>query len=248
MMRAYHRGFDQLRPVTLTRDYLKHPDGSVLIEAGETKIICTAMIEDKVPPFLKGTGKGWITSEYGMLPGSTQARKIRESTRGHIEGRTQEIQRIIGRTLRSVVDISALGERTIWIDCDVIQADGGTRTASITGSFVALAIAINKLFEKKKIERFPISNLVAAVSVGIVDGQIMLDLCYDEDARAQVDMNIAMTDDGRFVEVQGTGEAAPFSRRQMDELINLADKGIQELMALQIDCLGEIADKIGGRK
>ncbi|AEE96111.1 ribonuclease PH [Mahella australiensis 50-1 BON] len=247
-MRAYHRGFDQLRPVTLTRDYLKHPDGSVLIEAGETKIICTAMIEDKVPPFLKGTGKGWITSEYGMLPGSTQARKIRESTRGHIEGRTQEIQRIIGRTLRSVVDISALGERTIWIDCDVIQADGGTRTASITGSFVALAIAINKLFEKKKIERFPISNLVAAVSVGIVDGQIMLDLCYDEDARAQVDMNIAMTDDGRFVEVQGTGEAAPFSRRQMDELINLADKGIQELMALQIDCLGEIADKIGGRK
>ncbi|MDK2991083.1 MAG: ribonuclease [Clostridiales bacterium] len=247
-MRAYHRGFDQLRPVTLTRDYLKHPDGSVLIEAGETKIICTAMIEDKVPPFLKGTGKGWITSEYGMLPGSTQARKIRESTRGHIEGRTQEIQRIIGRTLRSVVDISALGERTIWIDCDVIQADGGTRTASITGSFVALAIAINKLFEKKKIERFPISNLVAAVSVGIVDGQIMLDLCYDEDARAQVDMNIAMTDDGRFVEIQGTGEAAPFSRRQMDELINLADKGIQELMALQIDCLGEIADKIGGRK
>jgi ribonuclease PH len=146
------------------------------------------------------------------------------------------------------VDISALGERTIWIDCDVIQADGGTRTASITGSFVALAIAINKLFEKKKIERFPISNLVAAVSVGIVDGQIMLDLCYDEDARAQVDMNIAMTDDGRFVEIQGTGEAAPFSRRQMDELINLADKGIQELMALQIDCLGEIADKIGGRK
>lgn len=247
-MRAYHRGFDQLRPVTLTRDYLKHPDGSVLIEAGETKIICTAMIEDKVPPFLKGTGKGWITSEYGMLPGSTQARKIRESTRGHIEGRTQEIQRIIGRTLRSVVDISALGERTIWIDCDVIQADGGTRTASITGSFVALAIAINKLFEKKKIERFPINNLVAAVSVGIVDGQIMLDLCYDEDARAQVDMNIAMTDDSRFVEIQGTGEAAPFSRRQMDELINLADKGIQELMALQIDCLGEIADKIGGKK
>ncbi|MDI3508571.1 MAG: ribonuclease [Clostridiales bacterium] len=247
-MRAYHRGFDQLRPVTLTRDYLKHPDGSVLIEAGETKIICTAMIEDKVPPFLKGTGKGWITSEYGMLPGSTQARKIRESTRGHIEGRTQEIQRIIGRTLRSVVDISALGERTIWIDCDVIQADGGTRTASITGSFVALAIAINKLFEKKKIERFPISNLVAAVSVGIVDGQVMLDLCYDEDARAQVDMNIAMTDDSRFVEIQGTGEAAPFSRRQMDELINLADKGIQELMALQIDCLGEIADKIGGKK
>lgn len=247
-MRAYHRDFDQLRPVTLTRDYLKHPDGSVLIEAGETKIICTAMIEDKVPPFLKGTGKGWITSEYGMLPGSTQARKIRESTRGHIEGRTQEIQRIIGRTLRSVVDISALGERTIWIDCDVIQADGGTRTASITGSFVALAIAINKLFEKKKIERFPISNLVAAVSVGIVDGQVMLDLCYDEDARAQVDMNIAMTDDSRFVEIQGTGEAAPFSRRQMDELINLADKGIQELMALQIDCLGEIADKIGGKK
>ncbi|MBZ4665505.1 ribonuclease PH [Mahella sp.] len=247
-MRAYHRGLDQLRPVILTRDYLKHPDGSVLIEAGETKVICTAMIEDKVPPFLKGTGKGWITSEYGMLPGSTQARKIRESTRGHIEGRTQEIQRIIGRALRSVVDISALGERTIWIDCDVIQADGGTRTASITGSFVALAIAVNKLFEKKKIERFPISNLVAAVSVGIVDSQIMLDLCYDEDARAQVDMNIAMTDDGRFVEIQGTGEAAPFSRQQMDELINLADKGIQELMALQIDCLGEIADKIGDKR
>lgn len=244
-MRAYNRNFDELRPVKITRDYLKYPDGSALIEAGDTKVICTAMIEDKVPPFLKGSGKGWITSEYGMLPGSTQVRKARESVKGHLEGRTQEIQRIIGRVLRSVVDISALGERTIWIDCDVIQADGGTRTASITGSFVALALAVNKLFEKKKIERFPITNIVAAVSVGIVDNQAMLDLCYEEDARAQVDMNIAMTDDGRFVEIQGTGEAAPFSRQHMDELIALADKGIQELMVLQIDCLGEIANRIG---
>lgn len=247
-MRAHHRNFDELRPVTLKRDYLKHPDGSVLIEMGDTKVICTAMIEDKVPPFLKGTGKGWITSEYGMLPGSTQARKIRESTRGHIEGRTQEIQRIIGRTLRSVVDITALGERTIWIDCDVIQADGGTRTASITGSFVALAIAVNKLYERKKIERFPINNMVAAVSVGIVDGHPMLDLCYEEDARAQVDMNIAMTDDERFVEIQGTGETSPFSREEMETLVGLGYKGIQELMALQIDCLGSIADKIGKGK
>jgi len=247
-MRAHHRSFDELRPVTLKRDYLKHPDGSVLIEMGDTKVICTAMIEDKVPPFLKGTGKGWITSEYGMLPGSTQARKIRESTRGHIEGRTQEIQRIIGRTLRSVVDIAALGERTIWIDCDVIQADGGTRTASITGSFVALAIAISKLYERKKLERFPINNMVAAVSVGIVDGHPMLDLCYEEDARAQVDMNIAMTDDGRFVEIQGTGEASPFSREEMETLVGLGYKGIQELMVLQIDCLGGIADKIGKGK
>lgn len=244
-MRAYNRNFDELRPVKITRDYLKYPDGSALIEAGDTKVICTAMVEDKVPPFLKGSGKGWITSEYGMLPGSTQVRKARESVKGHLEGRTQEIQRIIGRVLRSVVDISALGERTIWIDCDVIQADGGTRTASITGSFVALALAVNKLFEKKKIERFPITNIVAAVSVGIVDNQAMLDLCYEEDARAQVDMNIAMTDDGRFVEIQGTGEAAPFSRQDMDELMALADKGIQQLMALQIDCLGEVANRIG---
>ncbi|SHF15342.1 RNAse PH [Caldanaerobius fijiensis DSM 17918] len=245
LMRRDKRLADQLREVKITRSYLIHPEGSVLIEMGNTKVICTATIEDKVPLFLKGKNKGWITSEYAMIPRATEVRNAREISKGRISGRTQEIQRLIGRALRSVVDLDALGERTIWIDCDVIQADGGTRTASITGSFVALAEAFDKMVKKNMIDHIPLTSYVAAVSVGIVNGEQLLDLCYQEDASAKVDMNVVMTDKGEFVEVQGTGEDSPFSQGDLLDLLVLAEKGIMQLIDKQKECLGDIADKIG---
>lgn len=230
-MRFDGRTSDALRPVKITRQYIIHPAGSVLIEMGNTKVICTAMIEEKVPSFLKGTGSGWVTAEYGMLPGSTAQRKQR-NTKG-IDGRSQEIQRLIGRSLRSVVDLKKLGERTIWIDCDVIQADGGTRTASITGAYVALSDAVSSLISQRLLTESPITTAVAAVSVGIVDEDVVLDLCYEEDSKAHVDMNLVMTGTGEFIEVQGTGEEKPFNRRQLDALLTVGEKGIVELIALQ---------------
>lgn len=238
------REFDQLRKIQIHRGYTKYAQGSVLIEMGETKVICTATIEDRVPPFLKNTGKGWITAEYSMLPGATQVRKPREASKGKLEGRTQEIQRLIGRALRSVVDLKLLGEKTIWIDCDVIQADGGTRTASITGAFVALMDAMAFLKESGQIAQFPIKNFVSAVSVGIVEGQPMLDLCYQEDSVAKVDMNVVMTDKKQFIEVQGTGEESPFSREDLMELLRLAELGNEQLIALQKEVLGEVTQYI----
>lgn len=244
-MRIDNRQFDELREVKITRNYLLHPFGSVLIEMGNTKVICTAMIDEKVPPFLRGTNKGWITSEYSMLPASTITRKVRDSTRGRIDGRTQEIQRLIGRALRSVVDLSGVGERTIWIDCDVIQADGGTRTAAITGSFVALVDAFYKLYENGQISSIPISSYLAAISVGIGEDGPILDLCYEEDHKALVDMNIVMTDKNEFVEIQGTGEETTFSRRELNELLDLAELGIKNLIQIQKDVLGDIGKLIG---
>jgi ribonuclease PH len=228
-MRADGRRKDQIRPAKITRDYIKHAEGAVLIEMGDTKVICTATLVPTVPPFLRGKGKGWITAEYGMLPRSSSERIPRESTRGRVGGRTHEIQRLIGRSLRAVADLEALGERTAWIDCDVIQADGGTRTASITGAFVALADAIRK----QKFDKMPLRDYVAAVSVGKVNGGLMTDLNYAEDSAADVDMNIVMTGSGRFIEVQGTAEQAPFATAEMNRLLGLAKKGIRELVALQ---------------
>ncbi|QZY54058.1 ribonuclease PH [Crassaminicella profunda] len=239
-MRFDGRKENELRKVKITKDYLAYAEGSVLIEMGNTKVICTASIEDRVPPFLKGKGKGWVTAEYGMLPRSTQTRKIRESSRGKVDGRTQEIQRLIGRALRSVVDLDVLGERTIWIDCDVVQADGGTRTASITGAFIALAQGLHKLYEENKIKSFPVKNYVAAISVGVVNDIPVLDLCYQEDSNAKVDMNVIMTDKKEFVEVQGTGEEAPFSRQELNALLELAEKGNMELIQMQKEALGSI--------
>lgn len=244
MRRIDERSHDELRPVKFTRNYTKQAQGSVLVEMGDTKVICTAMIEDKVPPFLKNSGKGWITAEYSMLPSSTQSRKIRESSRGKIDGRTQEIQRLIGRALRSIVDLDVIGERTIWIDCDVIQADGGTRTASITGAFVALVDAVNILMESGTLQKWPLRSFVSAVSVGIVDGKPLLDLRYEEDSKAKVDMNIVMTDQGEFIEVQGTGEEAPFSKNDLMELLALGEKGNAKLIKMQKLVLGELADKL----
>ena len=225
LARVDGRGNDEIRPITITRNFNKYAEGSVLIEAGDTKVICTATVDDKVPPFLRGKGQGWITAEYSMLPRATEARNVREMLRP--SGRTMEIQRLIGRALRSVVDLSALGERTIWLDCDVIQADGGTRTLSITGAFIALADAIKFLKENNLIETNPINNFVAAISAGIVDGERLLDLVFEEDCRAQVDMNVVMTDTGQIVEIQGTGEAFPFSREELDGLMDLALKAYQ---------------------
>ncbi len=234
-MRSDERSNEMLRPVVLTRGYLKHPAGSVLIEMGETKVICTATVEEKVPPFLKGQGSGWVTAEYGMLPGSTGTRKSR-NTKG-IDGRSQEIQRLIGRSLRSVVDLSALGERTIWIDCDVIQADGGTRTASITGAYVALVDAVSGLVEKGLLSESPIRTQVAAVSVGIVDDEVMVDLCYEEDSRAQVDMNLVMTGAGEWIELQGTGEERPFNQGQLMAMIEKGTAAIGTLIEKQKEVL-----------
>lgn len=236
-MRVDGRKNDQLRPVKITRHYIKHAEGSVLIEVGDTKVICTASIEDKVPPFLKGSGEGWITCEYNMLPRSTQTRKPRDISKLKIDGRTMEIQRLIGRALRSAVDLKAIGERTIWIDCDVIQADGGTRTSSITGAFVALVDAVNKLHKATPFEVYPIRNFVTAVSVGIVNDEKLLDLCYIEDSNAKVDMNVVMTDEGEFIEVQGTGEEKPFSRKELDELLALGEKGVKNMIQAQKDAL-----------
>jgi len=217
----------------MTRHYIKHAEGSVLIEMGDTKVICSASVEERVPPFLRNTGKGWITAEYGMLPRSTHTRSSRESSTGRASGRTFEIQRLIGRSLRSVADLNGFGERTIWIDCDVIQADGGTRTASITGAYVAMVDALRKMVKEGKIERMPIKDSVAAISVGKVAGHIVLDLNYEEDSRAEVDMNIVMTGQGGFVEIQGTAEGAVFSKKEMDALVRVAQKGIQELTRIQ---------------
>ncbi|MDD3706477.1 MAG: ribonuclease PH [Clostridiaceae bacterium] len=245
MKRIDGRNNEQIRPVKITRNYLKHAEGSVLIEMGDTKVICTASIDDKVPPFIKGTGRGWITGEYGMLPRSTEIRKPRESARGRIDGRTMEIQRLIGRALRSIVDLGKLGEMTIYIDCDVIQADGGTRTASITGSYVAIVDAFNKLVQRERIKEIPLNGYIAAISVGIKDGEAILDLNYAEDSTCQVDMNMVMTDKGEFIEIQGTGEENPFNKEQLQEMMGLAEKGIRELIEIQKQALGEIADKVG---
>lgn len=236
----------QLRPIHMETNYLIHPEGSVLISVGNTKVICTASIEDRVPPFMRGEGKGWITAEYSMLPRATETRNIRESSKGKVSGRTMEIQRLIGRALRAVVDLEALGERTVWIDCDVIQADGGTRTASITGAFVAMTLALNGLVDKKVLTKFPITDYLAATSVGILeDGQTVLDLNYAEDSTAAVDMNVVMTGSGEFVELQGTGEEATFSYDQLQGLLNAAQEGLMELFEKQKEALGdEIVKKI----
>ena len=239
-MRSDERSAQQLRPTTITPNFLMHAEGSVLIETGSTRVICAASVEDRVPQFLRNTGKGWVTAEYGMLPRATSTRTQREASAGKVGGRTQEIQRLIGRSLRSVTNLNALGERTIWIDCDVIQADGGTRTASITGAFVALALAIEKLRERDVLKVVPITDYVAATSVGIVDGEPLLDLAYEDDSRAEVDMNIVKTGDGRFVEVQGTAEAIPFGREALLTLLDLADAGIRELVEKQRAIVGHL--------
>ncbi len=223
----------QLRPVVITPGFIRHADGSVLIEVGETRVICTATVEEAVPQFLRDTGRGWVTAEYGMLPGSSTTRIAREAARGRIGGRTHEIQRLIGRSLRAVTDLDALGTRTLWIDCDVIEADGGTRTASVTGACIALALAVRRLRERGLIAADPLRDSVAAVSVGIVGGELLVDLCYAEDSRADVDMNLVMTGDGQFVEVQGTAEAHPFSAEQLASLTALATDAIAELTAHQ---------------
>jgi ribonuclease PH len=236
-MRIDGRKNDAIRPVKFTRNYTKYAEGAVLIEVGDTKVLCTASIEDKVPPFLKGSGEGWITCEYNMLPRSTSTRKARDISRLKVDGRTMEIQRLIGRALRSAVDLKAIGERTIWIDCDVIQADGGTRTSSICGAFVALVDAVNKLHREAPFEVYPIRNFVAAVSVGILGSEKILDLCYEEDSKAKVDMNIVMTEEGEFIEVQGTGEEEPFTRQDLNDMLALAEKGAKHMIQLQKDVL-----------
>ena len=237
-MRPDGRQNNELRKLKITRQFLKTAEGAVLIEMGDTKVICTASLEDKVPPFLKDQKRGWITAEYGMLPRSTQSRMMRESVSGRIGGRTHEIQRLIGRALRSVVDLEALGERTIWIDCDVIQADGGTRTASITGAFISVVDALRYALLNGMIDKIPVREYLAAVSVGIIRGEPRLDLCYVEDSAAEVDMNVVMTGSGRFVEIQGTAEGTPFSRKDSENLIDLAEGGIRELVSLQKETLG----------
>jgi ribonuclease PH len=232
-MRSDGRKPSQLRPLKITPSYIKTADGSVLIEMGDTRVICTAKLEERVPPFLRNSGKGWITAEYGMLPGSSQQRIGRESSRGKVGGRTHEIQRLIGRSLRSVADLKSLGERSVWIDCDVIQADGGTRTASITGAYIALMEAVRVWRERGILSADPVKDAVAAVSIGIVDGKILLDLCYEEDSKADVDMNFVMTGSGKFIEVQGTAESAPFTKKQMERMAEIAHQGIKELLQAQ---------------
>ena len=238
MARSDNREAFELRPTGITSDYLIHAEGSVLIEVGRTRVICAASVEDRVPPFLRNTGKGWVTGEYGMLPRSTTTRVTREASAGRVGGRTQEIQRLIGRSLRSVMRLEKLGERTIWVDCDVIQADGGTRTASITGGFVALVLALQRLRERGDLTTMPVDDYVAATSVGVVDGTPLVDLAYEEDARAEVDMNVVRTGGGRFIEVQGTAEGKPFDRTVLDALLDLANAAIAELVALQKEVVG----------
>ena len=232
-MRIDGRKKDELRPIVMTPDYISHAEGSLFIEWGKTRVVSTVTVEEKVPSFLRGTQSGWITAEYGMLPRSTQVRMQRESTRGKAGGRTLEIQRLIGRSLRGVVDLKELGERTLWIDCDVIQADGGTRVASITASFVALYMALARLRDTGRISSLPVNQFVAAVSVGIVKGEAALDLCYEEDSEAETDMNVVMTQDGKLIEIQGTAEGAPFERKDLNELLDLSEKGISDLIRLQ---------------
>jgi len=239
-MRVDGRAHDQLRPVTITRNYMKHAEGSCLIEVGDTKVICTATLEERVPPFMRGGGKGWITAEYSMLPRATATRNARESSKGKVGGRTMEIQRLIGRALRSVVQLEWMGERTIWIDCDVIQADGGTRTASITGAFVAMVDAMQKLVESGVWKQLPLHDFLAATSVGVIGEETLLDLNYKEDSTATVDMNVVMTGKGKFVELQGTGEDAPFSADQLQGMIALAKSGIDQLIASQKQALADV--------
>lgn len=227
------RADHELRPVRLTVEVMKYAEGSCLIELGDTRVITTATVEERVPPFLRGTGQGWVTAEYAMLPRATQERTPRESARGRVAGRTHEIQRLVGRSLRAVVDLKQLGERTLWIDCDVLQADGGTRTASITGSYVALCYALQRLREREGWDRLPIYDFVGAVSVGLVDDRPLLDLAYDEDSRAEVDMNVVMTGSGRLVEIQGTGEGRSFTFDEMSRLLKLAEHGIERLFVEQ---------------
>jgi ribonuclease PH len=238
-MRPDGRQADVMRPVTITRDFLRHAEGSVLVTVGETKVICTASVEDRVPQFLRETRQGWVTAEYGMLPRSTKTRTPREASAGRPSGRTFEIQRLVGRSLRGVTELSALGERTVWIDCDVIQADGGTRTAAITGAYIALADALHTLRQNSRIATLPLKDFVAATSVGIVGGAVVLDLCYAEDSIADVDMNVVMTGTGKFIEVQGTAEETPFDRSQLDAMLQLAASGIRDLIALQRKLLAE---------
>lgn len=248
-MRNDQREVNQLRNVTIETDYVKHPEGSVLISFGDTKVICNASVEDRVPPFLRGQGKGWITAEYAMLPRATESRNIRESSKGKVSGRTMEIQRLIGRALRAVVDLDSIGERTLWVDCDVIQADGGTRTASITGAFVAVVLALGKLVDSGKIKKLPITDYLTAISVGVLpNGQEILDLCYEEDSKAHVDMNVVMTGDGEFVELQGTGEEATFTMPQLQTMLSLAQKGVDELVKLQKEAIGSYAEVIDNLK
>jgi ribonuclease PH len=243
MTRIDGRSPSQPRPTTITPGFLAHAEGSVLIEVGRTKVICTASVEDRVPPFLRNSGKGWVTAEYGMLPRATSTRTQREASTGKVGGRTQEIQRLIGRSLRSIAKLNELGERTIWVDCDVIQADGGTRTASITGGFVAMALAMKKMKDLALIKDIPITDYVAATSVGIVDGTALLDLAYEEDSKAEVDMNFVKTGDGRFIELQGTAEGQPFDRRALDALMELADNGIKTLIEMQRAVVGDFLKK-----
>ena len=242
-MRVDGRLAEQLRPTRIVPNYLLHAEGSVLVEAGKTKVICAASVEDRVPPFRRNTGKGWVTAEYGMLPRSTTTRSQREASAGKVGGRTQEIQRLIGRSLRAVTRLDELGERTITLDCDVIQADGGTRTASITGAFVALVLALNRMRELDLIRTLPIQDYVAATSVGIVDGEPMLDLAYSEDSNAEVDMNVIKTGSGLYIELQGTAEALPFGREALNRLLDLADTGIRQLIALQRSFVREYLGK-----
>lgn len=232
---------DQIRPVKVTRNFTKHAEGSVLIEMGDTKVICTASVEEKVPPFLKGKGTGWVTAEYAMLPRATHDRSPRESVKGKQGGRTLEIQRLVGRALRAVIDTGRLGERTIWIDCDVIQADGGTRTASITGAFIALADAVAVLKKRELLKVNPLTDYLAAISIGKVGGQVMVDLAYEEDSHAEVDLNLVMTGAGQYVEVQGTAEKTPFNKKDMDEFLDLGWGAILELVDLQKSLIGSLS-------
>ena len=232
---------DQLRPVIITRNYTRYAEGSILIETGNTIVICNVSIEEGVPYFLRGQNSGWLTAEYSLLPRSTHTRTVRDAARGKIGGRTREIQRLIGRSLRSIIDLEKIGERTIWIDCDVIQADGGTRTAAITGAYVALVDAVNYMLAEKQIDKSPLKGFLAATSVGIVKDQLLLDLCYTEDVIAQVDMNVVMTEEGKVIEIQGTAETSPFSRDKLNILLDLAEKGIRELVAAQKNSVGQEA-------
>lgn len=245
MERVNGRQAFEIRPVRIITPYMKYPEGSALIEAGDTKVICTATVEDKVPAFLKGKGQGWVTAEYGMLPRATEVRTVRDATRGRVAGRSQEIQRLIGRSIRAVIDLAAMGERTIWVDCDVLQADGGTRTASITGAYVATVQALAGLVAKGDIQRLPVDDLLAAVSVGKVGGELLLDLDFAEDSQAEVDMNVVMTAGGRLVEVQGTAEHAPFTREELQQMLDLAALGIAQLCEVQRQVLAGLGISVG---
>jgi ribonuclease PH len=240
MLRTFNRKFDKIRPITVTSNYVKYSEGSVLIEMGDTKIICTASVEEKVPLFLRGTQQGWVTAEYSMIPRANQVRNIRDSVKGKINGRAQEIQRLVGRSLRAVTDLDMLGPRMIWLDCDVIQADGGTRTTSIIGSFIAMIDALRYLKAEKKIEKIPVKRFLGATSVGIVDGEMLLDLEFKEDSQAQVDMNVIMTDREEVVEIQGTAERRPFSMRNLNLLIELAKTGIVQVIEKEKEIIGEL--------